>query len=105
MLQNHEGGERGDELIVDAAGITATGNWIEEIPKTLPVGTPTAPVGTRKGVIFRGRVYYSCRMTRHVYDPETDATISKTPVGDVVAGTFVDYTFAAIYVSAYTVRR
>ncbi len=105
MLQNREGGERGDEMVVDAAGITATGNWIEEIPKTLPAGTPTAPVGTRKVVIFRGRVYYSCRMTRHIYDPETDATISKTPVGDVVAGTFVDYTFEAIYVSAYTVRR
>ncbi len=95
----------GVDICVDAVGITATSDWIEDIPKTLPANVPTALAGTRKIVKLRGRVYFYCRMVKKVFDPETGVTISKEPIGDVVAHTFVDYTFDAVYVSAYVVKR
>ena len=44
-------------------------------------------------------------MVKRVHDPETGALISKEVVGDVVGYTFVDYTFDAVYISAYVVKR
>ena len=105
MLADREVWNEGENIIVDPLGVIATGDWIEEIPTILPATEPTAQTGTRKLKRFRGRIYYNCYMVRRIYNTATDATISKEITGGVVAGTFVDYEFDAVYVSTYMVRR
>lgn len=105
MLAYREVWGDGTDIFVDPMGVSNTGSWVEEMPRTLPATIPTAPAGTYRLETFRGRIYYSCRMVKRVHDPETGALISKEVVGDVVGYTFVDYTFDAVYISAYVVKR
>ena len=94
-----------EEIIIDPLGVVATSDWVEEMPTTLPPDIPTEAPGTKKYVTFRGRIYYACRLVRRIFDPETGATIAKEITGDIVARTFVDYTFDAVYISTYLVRQ
>lgn len=105
MLADREDRDGDTQIVVDPIGVIATGDWIEEIPTVLPETEPTAQIGSRKMKKFRGRIYYDCYMVRKVYDPDSGYLVSAERIGGVVAGTFADYEFDAVYVSTYVVRR